>query len=465
MDQAEEPEKKESLLDRLVIAFDRLLSERLVSASSVVVFRMCFGLIMAWECKRFLTKDWIERYYQQPEFFFTYYGFDWVRPLPGDWMFVHFWVLGGLAILIFLGLFYRVAAWLFFFGFTYVFLLDKTNYLNHFYLISLVSFLMAILPLNRYFSLDALIWPRLKSEVVPLWTVNILRFIIGVPYFFGGIAKINPDWLRGEPMRSWMQDASFPGFFAGIGTSEFMAYFMSYGGLLFDLLIVPFLIWRKTRIFAYMIAVCFHLTNVYLFHIGIFPWMMIAVTTIFFAPEWANSLFTKVKKIIPKKSVLATASSPKPFLKSKRLHGFLVLFIILNILIPLRHWAIPGTVHWNEQGHRFSWHMKLRSKAIKLEFLAVDRDTGKKWTIDQTAYLTKRQRKKMKPKPDMIIQFVHYMDKVYKKEGKDNVAIYANVYGRLNDRKNQRLVNQNIDLTKRELHEIHRTWVVPLYSR
>lgn len=300
--------------------------------------------------------------------------------------------------------------------------------------------------------------------MVPLWSVNILRFIVGVPYFFGGIAKINPDWLRGQPMRSWVKDIEWPTFFVPYGTSEAMGWIMSYGGLFFDLLIVPFLIWRKTRVLAFIVAVCFHLMNVYMFHIGIFPWLMIAMTTIFFAPGWAEWIFTKVQKIFPYYSPTGNLT-PLPMQKSPLLHGFLILFIVLNVLIPFRHFVIPGNVHWTEEGHRFSWHMKLRSKAMNLEFLAIDRDTGEKWTIDQKTYLTSRQRRKMRPKPDMIIQFTHYMKEVYRKEGKENVAIYANVVGRLNDRENQRLINGSIDLTKRKCRQIHRTWVVPLYSR
>ncbi len=138
-------------------AASRTLIERLfepVDAGLLVFFRIAFGLLMAWEASRYLTSrfhagDWIERLYLRPEVLFKYYGFEWVAPWPGDGMYYHFWGLGILGLLIAAGCFYRVAMALFFVGFTYIFLQDQAAYLNHFYLISLISFLMIFLPLNR----------------------------------------------------------------------------------------------------------------------------------------------------------------------------------------------------------------------------------------------------------------------------------------------------------------------------
>ena len=99
-------------------------------------FGVLFGALMLWEVGRYFSHNWIELYYIEPKFHFTYYGFSWVRPWPGEWMHVHFLALGVLAVLILVGLCYRIAAALFFLGFTYVFLLDQARYLNHFYLVT-----------------------------------------------------------------------------------------------------------------------------------------------------------------------------------------------------------------------------------------------------------------------------------------------------------------------------------------
>ena len=192
-----------------------------------------------------LRRDRVARYYIQPGIHFTYHGFSWIAPLPGDGMYVLFYALGLLAACILVGFYYRAAAALFFLGFTYVFLLDQARYLNHFYLISLVSFLLVFVPAERALSVDALLRPRMRSDVTPAWTLWLLRAQIGIPYFYGGIAKLNNDWLRGEPMRMWLAGKrDFP-LIGPFFTEDWMVYQFVVGGLLLDLLVVPLLLWTR----------------------------------------------------------------------------------------------------------------------------------------------------------------------------------------------------------------------------
>ena len=150
----------------------------------------------------------------------------------------HFLALGILAAFIIFGLWYRVSAFLFFIGFTYVFLLDQTNYLNHFYLISWVSFLMIFVPAHRAASLDGVRRPDLRVATTPAWPLWLLRAMVGIAYFFGGVAKINSDWLHGEPMRMWLAARTDFPLIGSFFTEPWAAYFFSYSGLMFDLLVV-----------------------------------------------------------------------------------------------------------------------------------------------------------------------------------------------------------------------------------
>ncbi len=109
-----------------------------------------------------------------------------------------------LAIAIAAGFFYRISSFLFAIGFTYFFLIERVNYQNHYYLISLISWWLPLLPLHRNVSIDAYRNPSLHSLTAPKWVLWVLRFHIGLPYFFGGIAKIHPDWMVGEPMRTML---------------------------------------------------------------------------------------------------------------------------------------------------------------------------------------------------------------------------------------------------------------------
>ena len=92
---------------------------RSVDASSLVVFRIGFGLIMLWEVWRYWSNDWIAKYYIDPDFNFKYFGFEWVQAWPGDWMYVHYAVVAVLALFITIGLFYRLSTHLFFIAFSY----------------------------------------------------------------------------------------------------------------------------------------------------------------------------------------------------------------------------------------------------------------------------------------------------------------------------------------------------------
>ena len=181
-----------------------------VDASSLAVFRIFFGLLMVWETWRIIDHGWVERHFSSKEFYFTYWPLDFLRPWPGDGMYLHLAFMGIFAAFIALGFLYRVSAACFFLMFAYVFLLEKARYLNHFYLICLLSALLVVLPAHRQWSIDSLLWPALRSPAVPAWSLWLLRFQIAVPMFFAGLAKLNGDWLRGEPLRMWL--ASRPDF-------------------------------------------------------------------------------------------------------------------------------------------------------------------------------------------------------------------------------------------------------------
>lgn len=95
-------------------------------------------------------------------------------------MYVHFYVLGALALCIAVGFLYRLSATLFSLGYTYIFLINQPLYQNHYYLICLVSLLVIF---------------------VPACAIWLLRAQIAIVYFFGGVAKLNLDWLQSYPLR------------------------------------------------------------------------------------------------------------------------------------------------------------------------------------------------------------------------------------------------------------------------
>ena len=426
--------------------------------SILVYFRIIFGAIMIWEVFRYFDHDWIADYWIDPVFHFTYYGFGWVKPLPGDLMYVHFIVMGIAAACMMIGFQYRIASIAFFVLFSWMFLAEQTRYLNHFYLVCLISFVLMFVPANRALSVDSLLNKKIRTNYVPGWSLWALRCQVGVPYFFGGIAKINEDWLRAEPLRSWLSERAdtFP-LLGQYFTEEWFVYLFSYGSLFVDLFAVPFLLWRKTRIPMYVILVSFHLINFQLFNIGIFPWFMIFATLIFFEPDWPQKL-TRFK--IPQKPQF----SIRPLTKNQKIIvSLFCIFLIFNFAMPLRHYAYPGEVNWTEEGHNFSWHMKLRDKdTMYVEFIAVDPVTDEEWYIDPHDELSDRQVSKMSKRPDMILQYAHFLADQFRNDGYPEIEIYADVEILLNDRPPQYLIDPNVDLAKQPITIAPKSWIVPL---
>ena len=419
--------------------------------TGLVFFRISFGLILLCEVFRYFDHNWIKRYWITPKFFFAYEGFEWLRPWSGDGMYYHFYLLGILAFFIAIGFLYRISTVLFFLGFSYIFLLDKSNYLNHFYLIILLSFILIFLPANRRFSLDAKIFPKIKTDWVPNWTVWWLKIQIGIAYFFGGIAKINSDWLQGEPMRKWLaRKTDFP-IIGQWFTEEWMVYLFSYGGLLLDVFIFPLLIFRKTRLSAAIVLVFFHLMNSQFFSIGIFPWFMMVITAFFFPLE--NLSFRKKNK----------KNQPASFVTSRWVLWGLGIYLFIQVTIPLRHLLFEGNVNWTEEGHRFSWHMKLRSKSSKISFYIKNPETQSVYEVELSDYLTKRQQRKIKAKPDMILQFVHYLTAESIACGQKNVSIYVKSQCGLNGRPRVDLIDTTVDLSSVTYPFYKKAdWILPL---
>jgi vitamin K-dependent gamma-carboxylase len=431
-----------------------------IDNASIVWFRIAFGVLALWEVWRYANYGWIDRYYIAPSFHFTFYGFHWVQPWAGDGMYWHFGLLGVLALCIIFGLFYRGAAALFFVAFTYVFLLEKAKYLNHLYLFSLLSFLMIFIPAHRDLSLDARLRPAIRSQTAPAWTLWLLRLQMGVVYFYAGVAKINWDWLQGWPLRIWLpRESSFP-LIGRFFVEEWCQLLFSYGGLLLDLLGPFLLLWRRTRVVTFAFFVFFHLTNSRLFGIGIFPWLSIAATLLFFASNWPRRLFNWPRTGPPPERELA---APTRLATGQRLAvAALAVFVAVQLLVPLRPFLYPGNVSWTEEGHNFSWHQKLRDKDGRARFNVTVPSSGETFEVDPREYLTSRQYRKMETRPHMVLEFAHHLAGRFGAQYGERVEVRADVTVSLNGRPEQRLIDPAVDLAKERRGIWHKPWILPL---
>ena len=442
-----------------------------VDIASLICFRVIFGFIMLVEVWRYFRYGWIEKYYIRPEFYFKYYGFEWIEPWSGTGMYWHFAALGILAFLIMTGAFYRIASLLFLLGFTYVFLLDQTNYLNHFYLVILLNILLCVAPAHKAFSLDSWLFnPGIKSQTVPAWSVWAIRAQMEIMLVYAGLAKLNSDWLQLEPLSMWLATRADYPVVGYLFTQGWAVAIAAYGIILLHVVGSPLLLYSKTRPWIFALYIPFNVLNHLVFRIGIFPWLTLAGTLMFFEPDWPRRLIRKLKSLAgkpkaPFTSIDKTAGTPSmrfAFPQKAILFVFMVWFSV-QILVPLRHVLYPGNVSWTEEGHRFSWRMKLRSKKAKARFIILDPATGKKWVIKNRDYLSKRQARKMPRIPDMILQFAHHLDDIWAVErGIPNVEVYATVKTSLNGRPYVLMINPDIDLAKIERNLAHANWILPL---
>lgn len=434
-----------------------------VSIAPLIIFRVLFGLIMLVSIVRFWAKGWIYELYIMPEFFFPYYGFEWVKPL-GEWgMYGVFALLIISAVGITVGACYRVSIILFFLLFSYVELIDKTNYLNHYYFVSIVSFLMIWLPANRFFSVDSKFKPSISSETVPAWTISILKLQLAIVYFYAGIAKLNYDWmLEALPLRMWLPVHNDLPLIGPLLNEVWVAYFFSWFGAIYDLTIPFFLLKSTTRPYAYIAVIAFHLLTWVLFPIGMFPFIMVFATLIFFSEDFHKKLLVRLGRgfrirfrINPESTVASAKTFNNAFIK----YG-LACFIAFQLLFPLRYLAYPGNIFWTEEGYRFSWRVMLMEKAGYVTFHVKDSATGAEGEVYPSDYLTPNQEKMMSTQPDMILQFAHFVEEEYKRKGIKDPEVRAEAYVTLNGKGNRPFINSLVDLTKERENYLPKKWIL-----
>lgn len=429
---------------------------RPISIAPLASFRILFGAMLLFSSIRFTAKGWIDLLYIQPKFFFAYEGFEFIKPLAGNGMYIVFAVMILAALCILLGLFYRIAAILFFILFTYVELIDKTNYLNHYYFVSIISLMLCFLPANKYASLDIKFGFTKHATYIPNWCILIIQLQIAFVYFFAGIAKINPDWLlHAQPLSIWLKSRDYLPVIGQLFRYKITPYIFSWFGMLFDVFIVFFLWNKKTRPFAYCAVVVFHLLTGYLFQIGVFPYVMIVATWIFFSAEFHQKFLSYFYKEKENTTIEYQPKSTSSWI--------IIIFIhfTIQILLPFRYLLYPDKLFWTEQGYRFSWRVMLMEKNAYTSFVVKDK-TGKIEEVRSRDYLTAQQEKQMSTQPDMILQFAHFIAKEYEqKKGFKNAEVYVDSYAALNGHPSQPFIDNTIDLAKQPVNFAPKKWILP----
>ncbi|MCE3227458.1 MAG: deoxyribonuclease HsdR [Bacteroidetes bacterium] len=384
--------------------------------------------------------------YIMPKMFFPYYGFEWVKPLGDVGMYCVFGLLLLASLGIMAGAFYRLSAILFFVLFTYIELIDKTNYLNHYYFVSLVSFILIFLPAAKNFSADNKIFKIAEVNTIPRSYTLILQLQMFIVYFFAGVAKLNSDWLlEAQPLKLWLPAFSHWPVVGGLLEQDWMAYVFCWFGCIYDLLIGFFLFNRRTVNVAYGFVVIFHLATALFFNIGMFPYIMMTITIIFFKEELHIKLLDKLKSFTKYFNPRENTDS-KIELRKVVVAVFAVLLTI-QVLLPFRYLFYSGNLFWTEQGYRFSWRVMLMEKAGTAFFFVTDPNSGREIEIDNKDYLTYMQEKMMATQPDMMIDYAKFLKLEYEKKGFSNPKVRAQSYVTINGRGSKEFIDPTVDLS------------------
>lgn len=446
-------EGSESLLRQVGGAICRLF-EGTVDGCGLYLFRILYGFILAFWAWDYLTSGRVTAIYVEPNYHFSYRGFEWIKPLPGFWMYGLFHLLLIASLGIALGVSYRICALVFAIGFTFLFFCERTNYQNHYYLLAWISWWMPWMPLDRGWSLRA-VAAGMTHWRVPRWCLTMLRFHVAIPYFMGGIAKLEPDWLTGAPVRQMLSSLGDWPVIGSVLNQESTVFLIAWGGLVFDLAVVPLLLIPKTRFIAYSVACMFHLTNAILFQIHIFPWLMISATSLFFPTGWPRQFFGLPLGV--------ESVEPRQAFRISSVGNWLVgLYFVFHFLFPLRSVLYPGETSWTERGHYFAWRMMLRGKITGVRYYLTDERIGSTWIASLQRWITLEQASRFARDPDMILQLGQFLGDHYLASTGRVAKVQVLALSSLNGRKAQLLIDPRCDLMSIDPWEVRRDWIVPL---
>lgn len=422
-----------------------------IDNAPLILFRIFFGFLFAAETFGAILTGWVKDNFITPKFTFSHIGFEWLQPLPGAGMFLYFVAMGILSLAVMVGYKYRasiIALTMLWFG---VYLMQKTSYNNHYYLLLLISALMCIMPAHAYASFDAKSNPSLRSNTMPQWCSFVFIAQISIVYFFATAAKFYPDWLDGTFTKNLLAHVTGIDFIDHLFAQKWFYLFIAYAGIAFDGLIIPMLLFKKTRTLAVCLSLVFHIFNSIVLQIGIFPYFALSFAVFFYPPELVRKRFFKKKTPI--------ADGEKPYRIYTPLFVLLAVYFIVQLLLPVRHWFIPGDVLYTEEGHRLSWRMMLRSRSGYTAFRVVDTKTQEDLHYSIFQNLTFKQIRGMEAKPDMIWQLAQRIKNNYASQGID-VAVYVDSHVSVNQKQAVTLIDPKVDLAAVKWNYFgHDSWV------
>ena len=385
-------------------------------------------------------------FYAQPTTPLGYFGLPPTPPLPEP-LFPYFWTgMGLLAFLVSLGAWYRISMVFLTLGMFYLQSWDGALYHFHYNLVCMAMVLLCLLPAHARLSVDA--WRKGFGGMVPRGAV--LAFQLNMEFFlvYAGLVKLNNDWLHLEPLKMWLLQRPQP-WVHTIATHDTLVALGAYGAIILHLVGAPLLMHRKGRPWIFGAYALFHCANGFLFRLNIFPWVSLALTTLFFSPAWPQ-------RFLPR---LRTATGI-PLKQPQWVWGLLVCWLLFQAAFPLRHWLIEGDAAWTREGDKFSWMMMLNDRYGHL-YYTVEAVDGRRFQVNPRPYFNTEQMNAVVCHPDLIRQFALILAKEGRQRGLGKVKVFAHADCSLNGRLETPLINSAVDLATTPWTFGHADWILP----
>lgn len=420
-----------------------------IDGSALIVFRFFFGFLVACESFGAIITGWVKNVFITPRFTFSFIDFEWLQPLPGSGMYFYFAIMGLTGISVMLGYRYRVNIILFTLLWSGVYFMQKSSYNNHYYLLVIISFLMIFIPANQEKSFDVKFGLVKSKKTIPNWIHLVLISMMAIVYFYAAITKFYPDWLNGTFTKNLLLGTVAPSFLLKLFKQKWFYLFIAYAGIFFDLLIIPLLLFKRTRTVALVASFIFHIFNSLTLKIGIFPYFALSFALFFYDPKKVRKLFFKEEIQI---------ENYENFYGKNIVKFLIIPFLILQVVLPLRHHFIEGDVLWTEEGHRLSWRMMLRERRGFISINVKNNNTNEIIDYNFTKDLTSKQILQLAVKPDFIWQYCQRIKEEFKGE---NISIYITCKNSINRGPYKTLIDPNYDMAKAKWNYFkHNEWIL-----
>jgi hypothetical protein len=427
-----------------------------VDNSGLVLFRICFGFLLLYHSIASLLNGSVYRNFIEPPFTFNFIGFDFLQPLPGNGMYWYVGLMAVLALGIMLGAWYRICAAAFALMWTLLYLMQKSDYNNHHYLVLILCWFMVLVPAHGFCSVDARRGRITLTNTCPAWCTWIFMAQVAIVFFFAAVSKLDADWLSGKFLTIRFSRLSMHRVYGILYGQPWFPVVIAYAGILFDLLIVPLLLWKKTRKIAFTGYCIFHLFNSFTFGIGIFPYLSISLAVFYFDPLVIRKTFFRTAT----NSILYPKITPPSVSLRKTIVLLLGLYFMLQLYLPVRSWFYPGHVFWTEEGYRMGWKMMMRTKSGTVHFKVKDPSSGKSWTIEPSRIFSKAHMMWLAGSPDIIWQYAQRLKKDFARKGYPEVQVFAIGQVSINRQIPKPLVDSTVNLAAVRWQPFcHASWI------